>query len=108
MLNSQSFTPTVIQTIQHTQRDFAGPLAQHLVDSLHIQQGNSLVPYLGYGFESSNQDALESWVYMVCTSLKIPFSSASLSTLESILAPALDALRNERTLSLDICEVTYD
>ncbi|EGN74177.1 hypothetical protein A28LD_2317 [Idiomarina sp. A28L] len=76
-------------------REFAGALAKNLMVSLHVIPGGDLVPHLGCGTEEDNLEAIESWVYMVCTCLKLPFSSDQLPFLENMLEPVLFALEEQ-------------
>lgn len=91
-----------INAIQHYRQDasvYANTLAKRLVASLGVQPGRELVPCLGCGTESSNLAAIESWAFMACTTLKLPFSLQSLPILEGVLAPALDALKAQGVIT---------
>lgn len=97
MTNVVSNIPSsAINNARQTHADYAGYLARQLQDQLSIPSGGDLVPYIGLGYESTNLEAIESWVFMVCTALKLPFSSDQLPILESILMPILSALKNDK------------
>lgn len=81
-------------------KEFAGYLANKLSESLRIIPGNELVQYIGCGDEQDNVEALESWVYMVCSSLKLPFSCDQAEMLESMLQPILTSISQELDCSL--------
>lgn len=80
--------------------EYAHCLAKNLMASLCIKPGDDLVPHIGCGTEDCNLQAVESWVYMVCTCLKLPFSADQLRVLESLLEPTLNALSEQLGYSL--------
>lgn len=91
-----------VKAIDHARQlhtEYAGYLARQLTTQLQIPHGSELIPYLGFGFESSNLEAIESWVFMVCTELKLPFSSEQVPVLESHLVPILEALKNDSSIN---------
>lgn len=89
-MNHFASTQSQCRQLHH---EYAGNLARQLMQQQHIHNDQSLVAVLGHGFERDNREVMESWVYAVCTKLKLPFSQHSLPVLDSTLAAVLHALR---------------
>ncbi|MGM0429767.1 MAG: hypothetical protein ACQEQ2_05660 [Pseudomonadota bacterium] len=75
---------------QAFRRDFSGPLALQLAHTLNIEEGNELVSVIGIGTEENNLEAIETWVFMVCSGLKLAFSNQHFGTLECMLMTVID------------------
>lgn len=82
---------------QAFRRDFSGSLAQQLTRSLNIEKGNELVQVVGEGTEKSNLEAVETWVFMVCSELKLSFSHQHFGTLHCMLVTIIDTMKSETT-----------
>lgn len=87
---------------QQHRREFSGYLAKKLVDELRIKEGSELVPFIGLGSEKSNQEAVETWVYYVCSDMKLSFGDKHFNTLLCILEPVVDRLSTDLKLSITI------
>lgn len=86
------FTKAQVNTLRATHHEYTSHLTNKLITTFSIPSGAELVKQLGFGFEQNNKEALESWVYAVCTSLRLPFNYTSLPILESTLGSVLNAL----------------
>ena len=67
-------------------------LAAALFLSLQIQDGNSLVMWLGHGQEKSNRHAVTTWVRAKLAQEGLPPTREALSTLLSLLEKELNSL----------------
>ncbi len=80
---------------QTFRREFSGELARRLHQELALDEGFDLISVIGIGDESSNLEALETWVFIVCSELKLAFTNQHVGTLkcmlEAIINRATDA-----------------
>ncbi len=87
---------------QKLRRELSGYLANKLVGALGIKEGSELVPFIGLGTEKSNQEAVETWVYYVCSDMKLSFGDKHFNTLLCILEPVVDRLSADLKLPITI------
>lgn len=85
---------------QQFRRQYSGYLANKLVDELGIKEGIELVPLIGLGTEKNNLEAVETWVYYVCSDLKLSFTDKHFSTLLCILSPVVERLSADLKLPI--------
>ncbi|RUO81081.1 hypothetical protein CWI84_02935 [Idiomarina tyrosinivorans] len=89
-----------LRVIQHERREFVGLLARNLCNELRIKNGRELVPYIGFGYEQSNLEAIETWVYQMCTDMKLPFHSSQQEMLTCILADVIGCICEQENLNI--------
>lgn len=89
-----------LRAMQVERREFVGSLAQNLCNELSIKSGNELVPFLGSGSEQSNLEAIETWVYQMCTDMKLPFNSSQLDMLACILKDVIECICEQENIDI--------
>lgn len=89
-----------LRVIQHERREFVGLLARNLCNELRIKNGRELVPYIGFGYEQSNLEAVETWVYQMCIDMKLPFNSSHHDMLACILEGAIGCICEQEHLDV--------
>lgn len=87
---------------QQLRRELSEYLANKLIDELGIKEGSELVPFIGLGTEKNNQEAVETWVYYVCSDMKLSFGDKHFNTLLCILSPVVDRLSADLKLSITV------
>lgn len=105
MMNNDMFMADDAEQVMKEHREYAGFTARHLMTKLQILPGNQLTKIIGIGFERNNLEALESWVYFISNTLKIPFTKEHFEMLEVILQGILEAAERDYHIQLRM-EVT--